>query len=79
MWSLLTWILSKFSTVEEVSKKNARKIYVSKIGFAKFGEHIPAHLIIHDISGKSIVIEYISGKLFIHDNPIGVITNSPKF
>ena len=30
-------------------------------------------------SGKSIVIEYVGGKLNVYDNPLGVITNSPAF
>ena len=30
-------------------------------------------------TGKSIVIEYIDGKLNVHDDPLGVITNSPAF
>ena len=37
------------------------------------------HAIIHDGSGKSIVVEYVDGKLNVHDNPLGVITNSPTF
>jgi len=27
---------------------------------------------------KSIVIEYVGGKLNVYDNPLGVITNSPR-
>ena len=38
-----------------------------------------AHYIVHDASGKSIVIEYVGGKLNVHDNPLGVVTNSPAF
>src|SRR5947207_13205977 len=34
---------------------------------------------VHDGSGKSCVSEYVGGKLNVHDNPIGVITNSPAF
>ena len=33
----------------------------------------------HGASGKSIVVEYVGGKLNVHDNPLGVITNSPTF
>jgi len=35
--------------------------------------------VVHDASGKSIVIEYVAGKLNIHDNPLGVMSNSPAF
>jgi choloylglycine hydrolase len=34
---------------------------------------------VHDATGKSIVIEYVGGKLHVHDDPLGVITNSPTF
>lgn len=34
---------------------------------------------VHDASGNSIVIEYVGGKLQVHDNPLGVMSNSPTF
>src|SRR6201999_1968042 len=37
------------------------------------------HFVVHDASGKSIVIEYVGGKLHVYDNPLGVVTNSPSF
>jgi choloylglycine hydrolase len=37
------------------------------------------HYIVQGASGKSIVIEYVGGKLVVYDNPLGVITNSPTF
>ena len=39
----------------------------------------PFHWIATDRSGESIVIEPVGGKLVIHENPLGVITNSPTF
>ena len=30
-------------------------------------------------SGKSIVIEYVDGKLHVYDNAVGVLTNSPTY
>lgn len=78
MWQLLTWILTTFSTIEEV-KEALPTILVSKAQLPGAGEVTPAHLIVHDILGKSIVVEYIKGNLHVHDNPLGVITNSPNF
>ena len=43
------------------------------------GMPVPAHWIVVEPSGKSIVIEHVKGKLQIFDNPLGVITNSPAF
>lgn len=39
----------------------------------------PLHFAVHDAGGNSAVFEYVEGKLAIHDNPIGVLTNSPYF
>jgi choloylglycine hydrolase len=78
MWELLTWLLTNFSTIQEI-KTELPKIYVSKAAVPGIKEVPPAHLIVHDSSGKSLVIEYVKGKLHLHDNPLGVITNSPNF
>jgi len=37
------------------------------------------HLLITDKTGKSIVVEYVQGKLNIYDNSIGVLTNAPEY
>ncbi len=39
----------------------------------------PLHLILHDRSGACAVVEWIGGRRHLHDNPIGVATNSPPF
>ena len=77
-WEMGSWILENFATVDEV-KKNAPKIVVPEVVFKAWGFTPPVHYVVHDASGKSIVIEYVGGKLHIHDNPLGVITNSPGF
>jgi choloylglycine hydrolase len=47
MWMLLTWILTNFSTVEEI-KNELPTIYVSKAALPGKTDVPPAHLIIHD-------------------------------
>jgi choloylglycine hydrolase len=42
-----------------------------------FGNAPSSHLILHDASGASAVIEWRDGEMVIFDNPIGVATNSP--
>lgn len=78
IWQLLTWILTQCATVAQVTER-LPKLLISKTPFAQMGMVPPAHLIVHDASGASIVIEYINGVLNMHDNPLGVITNSPDF
>jgi choloylglycine hydrolase len=77
-WEVGSWILENFASVEEV-KANIGNIVVPAVVFAGWGFAPEAHYIVHDASGKSIVIEYVGGKLNVHDNPLGVLTNSPTF
>jgi len=77
-WEVASWILETFASVEEV-KANIGNLVVPAVVFSGWGFAPEAHYIVHDASGKSIVIEYVGGKLNVHDNVLGVITNSPTF
>ncbi|MFC1576197.1 linear amide C-N hydrolase [Candidatus Omnitrophota bacterium] len=75
---LASWILGNFSKVSEVKRamKNVRVWgeFIPELGLAP-----PLHVALHDSDGNSLVIEFIDGEQRIHDNPIGVLTNSPEF
>ena len=73
-----SWILSNFSTVQEVRDK-LKKIVVANVFFPLMKSVPPLHAAVIDSNGNSIVIEYIKGKLTVFENPLGVITNSPNF
>lgn len=77
-WEVGSWILENFATVEEV-KQNIGSVAVPEVVFKKWDFVPPVHFVVHDASGKSIVIEYVEGKLHVHDDPLGVMTNSPAF
>src|SRR5262245_9167607 len=77
-WEVASWILENFATVDEV-KANIGNIVVPAVVFSGWGFAPEAHYVVHDAAGKSIVIEYVGGKLNVHDNLLGVITNSPSF
>lgn len=77
-WEVGSWILENFASVEEV-KANIGNIVVPAVVFGGWGFAPEAHYIVHDASGKTIVIEYVGGKLNVHDNPLGVFTNTPTF
>ena len=77
-WQVGSWVLENFATVEEV-KQNIGSVAVAEVVFKHWGFVPPVHFVVHDGSGKSIVIEYVEGKLHVHDNVIGVMTNSPTF
>ncbi|MGB2599552.1 MAG: choloylglycine hydrolase family protein [Candidatus Omnitrophota bacterium] len=72
------WILGNFATVDEV-KENIGKVVVWGEAVPELGIAPPLHVAVHDAGGKSLVIEFIGGEQKIHDNPIGVLTNSPTF
>jgi choloylglycine hydrolase len=77
-WELCSWMLENLASVEEV-KANIGKVVVPAVVFGPWGFAPEVHFIVQDAAGKSIVIEYVGGKLNVHDNPLGVLTNSPSF
>jgi len=77
-WQVTSWILDQFADVEEV-RKNIDKVVVAAVVLARWKIVPPFHYVVYDASGKSIVLEYVGGKLNVHENPLGVITNSPSF
>ena len=74
------YLLGQFETVEEVKAAlpKLRVIHNKDLDKA-FGAPSPLHQIVTDNTGASIVIEYVGGKLNIHDNKIGVMTNAPPY
>jgi len=77
-WQLGSYILDNFATVAEV-KGALFDIVVAPVVFEQFNIVLPVHYVVTDTSGASVVIEYVDGKLDVHDNPIGIITNNPPF
>jgi choloylglycine hydrolase len=71
---LVAWILSNFSTIEEV-KDGMQEIQV--IGTDPRASTV--HWRITEKSGKQVVMEIINQKVVFYDNPLGVLTNSPEF
>lgn len=72
------WLLGNFATVDEV-KEAIQKIKVWGHDVPELRMEPPLHFPVHDANGNSIVIEYVKGNLKVHDNHIGVLTNSPPF
>lgn len=76
----VSWILSNFSTVEEL-KKGLKDIKVVNIAYDEKGNPLPtAHWRVGDAKGGNIVIEIVNnGEVKIHENKVGVVTNSPDY
>jgi choloylglycine hydrolase len=77
---LVNYILSNFKTVEEVREAMPKLRVVRNAAIEKqFGTPLPLHHIVSDATGASMVIEYMDGKLSMHDNKVGAMTNSPGY
>lgn len=73
-FQLVSWILSRFSTVDQV--KNAIKdIRVASID----PRASTAHWRVTEPSGKQIIIEFVDGRAQVYDSQLGVLTNSPDY
>lgn len=73
------WILSNFSTVDEV-RKAVSDIIIFSYTVPALGMAPPGHLVLYDASGKSLVLEFDeNGAVRMYDNPLGILTNAPDF
>lgn len=75
-YQILLWSLTNFDNVDQV-KAALPKIFVNSSTLKQWHGIVKIHVTLHDMNGKSIVIEYLDGQLEITDNPIGVMTNDP--
>lgn len=73
------WILSRFQNVDEV-RTALPNVFVYEQPLASQDNIVlPAHFAIHDAAGKSLVVEFVGGKMNVFNNDMGVMTNSPTF
>jgi len=72
------YILSQFKDVNEV-KEGMQKVEVVGVVEGVLGIPIFGHWMVTDVTGKSIVIEYVNSELKIFDAPLHVITNAPNY
>lgn len=73
-FQVASWILSQFSTIDEV--KNA----IDTVRIVNIDPTASTvHWRITEPSGHQVVMEIIDGVPTFHENPVGVIANSPNF
>lgn len=76
---ILTWILTHYSSVEEV-KNNLNNDIATSNTIGVLGIALPQHIALYDRTGASIVVEpALNCEFKIYDNPIGTMTNQPSF
>jgi choloylglycine hydrolase len=72
----VAYVLGVSATVEE-ARGALQAATVAPYVFGPFGMAPPAHLVLHDASGRAAVVEWRQGEMVIFDNPIGVACNWP--
>ncbi len=77
-WELGAFLLGTTGNVKEAIS-SVRDVLVGAVVQPDFGFVPPCHYVLHDAAGNCAVIEYVDGKLTVHDNPLGVFTNAPTF
>src|SRR3984957_15068366 len=77
-WELGSFLLGTCSDVKEAVAA-AKSVRVGAVVQKNMGFVPPAHFIVTDASGKSVVLEYVGGDLKVHANPFRVMTNAPTF
>lgn len=70
----VSWVLSQFSSIDEV-KKALQSVSLVTLDH-KIGS---VHWRITQPDGKMVVLEVVGGVPHFYDNPLGVITNAPGF
>jgi choloylglycine hydrolase len=78
-WELTAYLLSTCATIYDV-KLALSEVVVAQEGVPQLNNFmLPVHFIVCDVNGGCLVIEYVAGKRHVHENPLGVLTNSPPF
>lgn len=78
-YQILLWALTNFDNTDEV-RAALPKIFVNGASLEQWNGTVKIHMTLHDMQGKSIVVEYVDGgKLTIYDNPNGTMANDPPF
>ena len=70
---VVTWILSRFATIDQL-KQGIKEVHI--VGLDKTAV---VHWRIGERSGRQVVMEIVDGKIEFFENTVGVITNSPGF
>lgn len=77
-FEFIPWILGQAANLTE-TKLLLQKINLVNIDFSPEMQLSPLHWIIADKSGQAITIEADSDGMHVYDNPVGVLTNNPRF
>lgn len=74
-----SWVLSQFDSVAAVKTALEQQPVLLQPLAILGGVVSPFHYVAHDQSGAALVIEFDNGQMRLYDNPVGVMTNGPRF
>jgi choloylglycine hydrolase len=77
-WDVVAYTLSTCATTGEAAEA-LHKAVVGEVALKEWGFVPPMHFTFADAAGGSLVVEYTTDGLKCHENPLGVVTNSPAF
>ena len=77
-YEFIMWVLGENKSITDL-RKNIAQVRLLNRKISLLDTVPPLHYIVTDATGESIVIETEEKELVIKDNPVGVMTNSPKF
>ena len=72
------YLLGTCATVDETVDA-LHDVRVGTVDMGPLNALLDLHFAVNDAQGHSAVVEYVDGKMYVYDNPLGVITNSPTF
>jgi choloylglycine hydrolase len=72
------YMLGQFASVAEVRDAVAQ-VRVVPVVTPELGMPAPVHFSVTDASGDQIIVEYVEGELNVHEDTLGVMTNSPPY
>ena len=70
---VVTWILSRFATIDQLKQG------IDEVRIVGLDKTAVVHWRIGERSGRQVVMEIVDGKVEFFENTVGVITNSPGF
>jgi choloylglycine hydrolase len=77
-WELPVYLLGTCANVKEAVAAS-RRVLVGEVVQKDMGIVPPCHYIVTDAGRQCVVLEYVGGRLVVHANPLGVMSNSPSF
>lgn len=76
---LLPLVLGNARTVDEALALIKERVFYTSAAALTSGLDITIHHAITDPTGRSVVVEFLDGKLQVFENTIGVLTNDPNY